>query len=86
MHITLTVHFRYLCKLYSQKQLQSQLPTDVMYLASDYPRHKSCAARMPGQLFDAHIQLEAYRQRALRYGMCDWTMTITFGVIGLYKK
>lgn len=57
---------RYLHKLYSQKQLQSQLPTDVMYLASDYPRHKTCAARTPHQLFDAHIQLEAYRQRAVR--------------------
>ena len=60
------VHSRYLHKVYAQRQLQSQLPNDVMYLASDYPCHKTCAARTPYQLFDAHIQLEAYRQRAMR--------------------
>ena len=60
------VHSRYLHKVYLQRQLQLQLPNDVMYLASDYPCHKTCTARTPAQLFDAHIQLEDYCQRAMR--------------------
>lgn len=75
--------YRYLHKLYSQKQLQSQLPTDVMYLASDYPRHKTCAARTPHQLFDAHIQLEAYRQRAVRWALISLSYRIdTVAILG----
>ncbi|XP_065897934.1 peroxisomal acyl-coenzyme A oxidase 1-like [Dysidea avara] len=57
---------RYLHKLYSQRLSQAQLPSDVAYLGADYPCHTTCSANTPYQLFDAHIQLEAYRQRAVR--------------------
>ena len=44
----------------------SALPTNVCYLATDYPGHASCGVRSVNQLSDPHLQLEAFRQRARR--------------------
>ena len=57
---------RYLNKLYSSKLPMSALPTNVCYLATDYPAHSSCGVRSVDQFSDPHTQLEAYRQRARR--------------------
>jgi acyl-CoA oxidase len=57
---------RYLNKLYSSGQPMSALPTNVCYLATDYPGHASCGVRSVDQLSDPHLQLEAFRQRARR--------------------
>jgi len=79
---------RYLHKLYSQRLPQAQLPADVAYLGADYPHQTTCSANTPYQLFDAHIQLEAYRQRAVRCdvviteGVCDGTYLST----GQYQR
>ena len=51
---------------FNQRLLQSQLPTNIAYLASDYPKHTSCAASTPQQFSDPHLLQEAYRQRARR--------------------
>ena len=56
----------YLLKMFNQRLTQSQLPPNIVYLASDYPKHTSCAAHTPEQFSDHHILLEAYRQRARR--------------------
>ena len=58
--------YRYLNKLYSSGQPMSALPTNVCYLATDYPGHASCGVRTVDQLSDPHLQLEAFRQRARR--------------------
>ena len=60
------IFFRYLNKLYSQKLPASKLPSNVSYLAADYPLHRSSPVRTAEQFMDPHIQLEAYRQRARR--------------------
>ena len=57
---------RYLHKLFSQHVPASQLPSNVDYLASDYPLHKYCGVKKAQQFMDPHVQLEAYRQRARR--------------------
>ncbi|CAI8005627.1 Peroxisomal acyl-coenzyme A oxidase 1 [Geodia barretti] len=57
---------RYLNKLYSSGQPMSALPTNVCYLATDYPGHASCGVRSVNRLSDPHLQLEAFRQRARR--------------------
>lgn len=59
-------HCRYLNKLYSSGQPMSSLPTNVCYLATDYPGHASCGVRSLDQFSDPHVQLEAFRQRARR--------------------
>ena len=61
-----TYTHRYLHKLFSQHVPASQLPSNVDYLASDYPLHKYCGVKKAGQFMDHHVQLEAYRQRARR--------------------
>ena len=50
----------------NQQLTQSQLPPNIVYLATDYPRHTSCAAHAPEHFSDPHLLLEAYRQRARR--------------------
>ena len=62
MYITI----RYLRKMFNQRLTQSQLPPNIVYLASDYPKHTSCAAHTPEQFSDTRITLEAYRQQARR--------------------
>ena len=59
-------YFRYLNKLYTSRQPMSALPTNVCYLATDYPGHASCGVRSHDQLSDPHVQLEAFRQWARR--------------------
>lgn len=44
----------------------TNLPSNVCYLATDYPAHISCGVQSVNQLMDPHIQLETYRQRARR--------------------
>ena len=56
---------RFLHKLYLQRLPQSQLSQDVVYLASDYQRHKTWIPQNPDQLLDAKAHVDAYRQRAL---------------------
>ena len=53
--------------MFNQRLCVSQLPTDVSYLASDYPKHRRCSAMTSHQFSDPHILLEAYRQRARRF-------------------
>ena len=57
---------RYLHKVVQQKLPQSQLPNNVCYLASDYPKYMESAVHTPKQFSDPHVLLEAYRQRAKR--------------------
>jgi acyl-CoA oxidase len=57
---------RYLNKLYSRRLPSSRLPSNVCYLATDYPSHVSCGVTSLDQLRDPHTQLEAYRQRVRR--------------------
>ena len=64
--IYLTAIGRYLRKMFNQQLSQSQLPPNIAYLASDFPKHTSCAAHSPEQFSDPHLLLEAYRQRARR--------------------
>ena len=52
--------------MFNQRLTQSQLPPNIVYLASDYPKHTSSAAHTPEQFSDTRITLEAYRQRARR--------------------
>ena len=52
--------------MFNQRLTQSQLPPNIVYLASEYPKHTSCAAHTPEQFSDTRITLEAYRQRARR--------------------
>ena len=52
--------------MFNQRLTQSQLPLNIVYLASDYPKHTSCAAHTPEQFSDTRITLEAYRQQARR--------------------
>ena len=52
--------------MFNQQLSQSQLPPNIAYLASDFPKHTSCAAHSPEQFSDPHLLLEAYRQRARR--------------------
>ena len=52
--------------MFNQRLTQSQLPPNIVYLASDYPKHTSCAAHIPEQFSDTRITLKAYRQRAKR--------------------
>ena len=60
--ITCTV--RYLHKMFNQQLSQSQLPPNIVYLASDFPKHTSCAAHSPEQFSDPNLLLRAYLQRA----------------------
>ena len=64
--LSVTVVTRYLHKMFNQQLTQSQLPPNIAYLASDFPKHTSCAAHSPDQFSDPHLLLEAYRQRARR--------------------
>lgn len=64
---------------------QSQLPTNVCYLAVDYPQHTQCSVFTPKHFNDPHVLLEAYRQRAKRYYYyllhgfaCHWSCMSTF--------
>ena len=57
---------RYLHKVVQQKLPQSQLPNNVCYLASDYPKYMESAVHTPKKFSDPHVLLEAYRQRAKR--------------------
>ena len=57
-------NFRYLHKMFNQQLTQSQLPPNIAYLASDFPKHTSCAAHSPDQFSDPKILLRAYLQRA----------------------
>ncbi len=45
----------------------AQLPIDISYLASDYPKNRRCPAMASVQFSHHNILLEAYRQRARRY-------------------
>ena len=64
--LLLSYGIRYLHKMFNQQLSQSQLPLNIAYLASDFPKHTSCAAHSPEQFSDPHLLLEAYRQRARR--------------------
>ena len=48
----LSVVTRYLHKMFNQQLTQSQLPPNIAYLASDFPKHTSCAAHSPDQFSD----------------------------------
>ena len=58
---------RYLHKVFSQQLSMAQLPIDISYLASDYPKNRRCPAMASVQFSHHNILLEAYRQRARRY-------------------
>ena len=56
---------RYLHKMFSRRLNQSQLPSNIVYLASDYPVH-TCAVKAPEQFLNTEVLLEIYQQRARR--------------------
>uniref|UniRef100_A0AAN0JCZ4 Acyl-coenzyme A oxidase n=1 Tax=Amphimedon queenslandica TaxID=400682 RepID=A0AAN0JCZ4_AMPQE len=57
---------RYIFKVCKQNMPQAQLPSNVAYLAADYPKYKESPVSDPKHFNDPHILLEAYRQRVIR--------------------
>ena len=57
---------RYLHKLFAAQRPVSALPDNVSYLGADYPGHMTFPLQTAAQFSDAHLLLEAYRQRARR--------------------
>ena len=65
-HNYMYITIRYLRKMFNQQLTQSQLPPNIVYLASDYTKHISCAAHTSEHFSDHKMLVEAYRQRVRR--------------------
>ena len=57
---------RYLHKMYNRRQEQTDLPSNISYLAVDYHKQLRSVATTAQQFSDLHVLMEAYRQRARR--------------------
>ena len=64
--LSVTVVTRYLHEMFNQQLTQSQLPPNIAYLASDFPKHTSCAAHSPDQFSDPHFFL------IMQVSECKW--------------
>ena len=64
--LSVTVVTRYLHKMFNQQLTQSQLPPNIAYLASDFPKDTSCAARSLDQFSDPHLLL------TMQVSECKW--------------
>ena len=58
--------------MFTHQLNQSQLPPNIVYLASDYPVH-ACTVSAPEQFSNTNLLLEIYQQRAR--GMVDAAAT-----------
>ena len=67
LHTATVVSCRYLHKVLNQRLPMAELPSNVVYLATDFPMHGSSAVRELGQFEDPAVLLRAYQRRARRF-------------------